>query len=624
MCSSAVMMQQQSALTSPVVANFVADAEPSNSLLHCVYPASSHHVFATPNASCALSETVTGTYSNVAIDSFPKAQLSIDPIVPDYWETAPSTTSEDLLESLYYTESPPCTAYSMDMTFPHSSRSSIRSQTSVDSSPTALPNSNEAPVTACTVYNQHFVDEPSVEHEFPGYNVGNDNPVTLASLIEPHANVSSEIVHWQGNQTPPSRGDAQEQGSPVWTDGMQRRASLPQISGTNYPSPDEPLEQRSGSVPWRRESGVHVKDTENNPHSLSWDGVTWSNAINDPANKSFQHPAFSELGHMRAIDYNRGNFDFADTADVRPQMDRVGCTFYPKDSAVTTSYTSDSSIPQTSYLTNTHATDPNQPIDIYSGRFSLSHTNAFQAYRTTNEQGLPPQMYSDNMFASSPRTAHQHQFQHQISPTGVPSAGNFITETLPIKNEGYQATYWGHSHHSSASVQGFLQQPQLSMMSSHLASNQNFSSRRTTSPQSSSSSINTLRNYGGFGEGSCAVCGDKARWQHYGVLACEGCKGFFKRSVQKNAQYVCLGNKNCPIDKKTRTHCPYCRYQKCIAVGMIKNVVRTDGTRSRRGSSKSRLAARTQTALKNTATTIEQSQGSSSNNALGQYFTSKP
>ena len=24
------------------------------------------------------------------------------------------------------------------------------------------------------------------------------------------------------------------------------------------------------------------------------------------------------------------------------------------------------------------------------------------------------------------------------------------------------------------------------------------------------------------------MCGDKARWQHYGVLACEGCKGFFK------------------------------------------------------------------------------------------------
>lgn len=26
----------------------------------------------------------------------------------------------------------------------------------------------------------------------------------------------------------------------------------------------------------------------------------------------------------------------------------------------------------------------------------------------------------------------------------------------------------------------------------------------------------------------CAVCGDKAKCQHYGVRTCEGCKGFFK------------------------------------------------------------------------------------------------
>ena len=32
----------------------------------------------------------------------------------------------------------------------------------------------------------------------------------------------------------------------------------------------------------------------------------------------------------------------------------------------------------------------------------------------------------------------------------------------------------------------------------------------------------------GGSEGRCAVCGDNASCQHYGVRTCEGCKGFFK------------------------------------------------------------------------------------------------
>ncbi|MCJ8730031.1 hypothetical protein PDJAM_G00113870 [Pangasius djambal] len=85
------------------------------------------------------------------------------------------------------------------------------------------------------------------------------------------------------------------------------------------------------------------------------------------------------------------------------------------------------------------------------------------------------------------------------------------------------------------------------------------------------------------GEGLCAVCGDNAACQHYGVRTCEGCKGFFKRTVQKNAKYVCLANKNCPVDKRRRNRCQYCRFQKCLVVGMVKEVVRTDSLKGRRG-----------------------------------------
>uniref|UniRef100_A0A1I8B8Q3 Nuclear receptor domain-containing protein n=1 Tax=Meloidogyne hapla TaxID=6305 RepID=A0A1I8B8Q3_MELHA len=81
----------------------------------------------------------------------------------------------------------------------------------------------------------------------------------------------------------------------------------------------------------------------------------------------------------------------------------------------------------------------------------------------------------------------------------------------------------------------------------------------------------------------CAVCNDYAVCQHYGALTCEGCKGFFKRTVQKKSQYVCSGNKNCPIDKKYRSRCQYCRFQKCLDVGMVREIVRYGSLQGRRG-----------------------------------------
>lgn len=66
----------------------------------------------------------------------------------------------------------------------------------------------------------------------------------------------------------------------------------------------------------------------------------------------------------------------------------------------------------------------------------------------------------------------------------------------------------------------------------------------------------------------CVVCGDKASGRHYGVISCEGCKGFFKRSIRKQLGYACRGGKDCPINKPHRNRCQYCRLQKCLAVGM--------------------------------------------------------
>ncbi|XP_018605876.1 nuclear receptor subfamily 1 group D member 2b isoform X2 [Scleropages formosus] len=73
----------------------------------------------------------------------------------------------------------------------------------------------------------------------------------------------------------------------------------------------------------------------------------------------------------------------------------------------------------------------------------------------------------------------------------------------------------------------------------------------------------------------CKVCGDVASGFHYGVHACEGCKGFFRRSIQQNIQYKkCLKNETCPIMRINRNRCQQCRFKKCLLVGMSRDAVR--------------------------------------------------
>ncbi|XP_044041591.1 peroxisome proliferator-activated receptor alpha a isoform X1 [Siniperca chuatsi] len=71
----------------------------------------------------------------------------------------------------------------------------------------------------------------------------------------------------------------------------------------------------------------------------------------------------------------------------------------------------------------------------------------------------------------------------------------------------------------------------------------------------------------------CRVCSDKASGFHYGVHACEGCKGFFRRTIRLKLEYDKC-ERNCKIQKKNRNKCQYCRFHKCLSVGMSHNAIR--------------------------------------------------
>ncbi|KAF0296789.1 Vitamin D3 receptor [Amphibalanus amphitrite] len=59
----------------------------------------------------------------------------------------------------------------------------------------------------------------------------------------------------------------------------------------------------------------------------------------------------------------------------------------------------------------------------------------------------------------------------------------------------------------------------------------------------------------------CGVCSDRAKSLHFGGMACDSCKAFFRRSVQNEAykHFRCSYEGRCSITITSRKCCQYCR-----------------------------------------------------------------
>ncbi|CAD5227463.1 unnamed protein product [Bursaphelenchus xylophilus] len=74
---------------------------------------------------------------------------------------------------------------------------------------------------------------------------------------------------------------------------------------------------------------------------------------------------------------------------------------------------------------------------------------------------------------------------------------------------------------------------------------------------------------------SCPICGDSAVHRHFGgVVSCNGCAAFFRRTIVECKSYKCRKGNKCELKKvKGSSICKYCRFQKCLEIGMIMKAV---------------------------------------------------
>uniref|UniRef100_A0A3P8WYC5 Retinoic acid receptor RXR n=1 Tax=Cynoglossus semilaevis TaxID=244447 RepID=A0A3P8WYC5_CYNSE len=160
----------------------------------------------------------------------------------------------------------------------------------------------------------------------------------------------------------------------------------------------------------------------------------------------------------------------------------------------------------------------------------------------------------------------------QRSPPLVPSAAASMTSLPPITTTGVNSPV--------SSIGSPFSVISSSMGSPCLPGTPSVGYGPISSPQINMT-LNDFSSFSSFSFSSSFSSSSSPPGKHYGVYSCEGCKGFFKRTVRKDLTYTCRDNKDCMVDKRQRNRCQYCRYQKCLAMGMKREAVQEERQRNK-------------------------------------------
>lgn len=268
------------------------------------------------------------------------------------------------------------------------------------------------------------------------------------------------------------------------------------------------------------------------------------------------------------------------------------------------------------------AQPPAPPPASHLQSLSNQHHQQDQDQTTTSQQTQPHQQQqaqSASASASSSSTSSvipsESNNDNVVKIEPFATSRTTTTTIATTSNHDSTSTSTSNSEQHQANKPQQQQQPQLSGstpepmlgLSSNPGSSASNSNSNTAAPQQPASNSNSNNNTTPTPSSSsqpqqqsqqqqqtngythpllnsrhlCLICGDRASGKHYGVYSCEGCKGFFKRTVRKNLTFSCREEKNCLIDKRQRNRCQYCRYQKCLSTGMKREAVQEERQRTR-------------------------------------------